>query len=66
MLGETIHRLRKARGLTQLKLAHEIGWQGLNAGASVCRIERGQQVPKLETLRRMARVLGVSVGEILE
>lgn len=64
LVGRRVRQLRTARigpPLTQAALAEE-------AGISVSYlslIERGLRSPQLETLDQIARVLGVSTGELL-
>ncbi len=52
--------------LTQLALAHSIGLMGRNAGAYICRLEKGEQEPRIETVRRIAHKLGVPLEKLLE
>ncbi len=54
---KTIRQLRQERGWSQLDLA-------LNVGVTqsiISRWERGELVPQLATLQRLAQVFGVSV-----
>jgi len=57
-----IKRLRDERGLTQEQLAHKaqisLGYLG--------RLETGRHDPKLSTLLKIAKALGVPVTELLE
>lgn len=64
-LGENIKHARTAKGLTQLTLAHAIGYTGDDAGAYISRVEAGLQEPRLETLSRIAEALGVAVCSLL-
>lgn len=64
-LGPNIRKARSKAGLSQLALAHKLGYQGDDAGAFICRIELGQQQPRLDTLTRISKALKVSVGELL-
>lgn len=61
MLAMTIKRLRKHRGLTQQALAVRAG---LTLGY-IARLEIGMHDPRLGTLRKLAKALGVSVGELV-
>lgn len=63
-IAENIHTHRKAAGLTQLDLAHAIGYTGPDAGSYICRLEAGQQ-PRLSTLRRIAKALGCELGALV-
>jgi len=63
-IGTNIKTAREAKGLTQLALAHAIGWVGADAGAQISRFENGQKEPRISTLRRLAEVLGVSLDTL--
>ena len=59
---KTIKRLRRERGLTQQQLA-------VKAGVSLgylSRLEVDMHDPRLSTLRKLAKALGVPVTELLE
>jgi transcriptional regulator with XRE-family HTH domain len=59
----TLKRYRKARGWTQADLAR----RARLAPVTVARLEGSRpQQPDLRTVRRIARALGVPVGELLE
>ncbi len=59
-LGQRVCDLRKALSLTQEELAKKAG-----IGFSyISMIERGQRMPHLETLVRIAAALGVSVSQL--
>lgn len=64
-LGRKIRRARAKAGLTQLALAHKIGCRGHNAGATICRIESGQQRPRIDTLARISKALKTPLAELL-
>ncbi len=55
-----LREIRKARGLTLESVAYLAGVDP----ATVSRIERGEVVPKPETVVTIARALGVSVKRI--
>jgi len=60
-LASRVKRLRKARGLTQQALA-------VKAGVSLgylARLEIGMHDPRLSTLQKLAKALGVPVGQLL-
>ena len=59
-LGEKIRRRRRELGLTQREVAGENVTRNL-----ICRIERGDCLPSLDTLREIARALAVPVGYLL-
>lgn len=60
-LGQRIKEARQKRGITQLELAHAIGYKGSRAGAFICRVENGSQEPLLDNLRRIAKALRVNL-----
>lgn len=64
-IGNNIRKAREAKELTQLALAHAIGWTGEEAGAQISRFERGKNEPRLTTLRRIASALEVTVDSLL-
>ena len=60
-VGSFIAELRKEKGLTQAELAERVSV----TGGAVSKWERGLCYPDIETVVRLAEVLGLSVGEIL-
>lgn len=60
--GERVRTLRLKRGMTQERLAEEAD---LNS-VQVSHIERGANEPKLTTIIRLARALGVKAGKLIE
>ena len=60
-VGARVARLRHQVGITQGALSTRAGV----ARATVNRIERGRLVPEVETLRRLADALGVSLPSLL-
>lgn len=60
-LGETLRRLRKERGLSQEALAEAASVTADYLGF----IERGENVPTLTVLLKLARALGVDAGDLL-
>lgn len=65
-VGQHIRKLRLKRKLTQLTLAHRIGYTGEDAGSYICRVENGTQVPRLSTLSRIAEALGAPLQEFVK
>jgi transcriptional regulator with XRE-family HTH domain len=62
-ISRVLKRLREQRGLSQLALAQKAGV----AQAYISEMEAGQKKnPGIETLRKLARALKVTVGELLE
>lgn len=60
-LGDTIRRLRKDRGLSQEALAESANMTADYLGF----IERGENVPTLSILLKIARALNIDAGELL-
>ena len=61
-LAMNLKRVRQRRGMTQAELARKARVSLPYVG----RLEIGRHDPKLSTLRRLAKALGVSVGELVE
>ncbi len=61
-LTSNLKRYRKARGLTQEKLARKVGFSLPYIG----RLEIGQHDPPLSTLVKLATALKVEVADLLE
>ena len=61
MFGETLRRMRKERGLSQEALAERAGLAADYLGF----IERGENVPTLSVLLKLARALDVGAAELL-
>lgn len=61
-VGLRVRAARKRTGLSQENLAAAIS----RTSESISNIERGQQLPNLETLSELARVLGVPLAEFFE
>lgn len=59
--GKELEKLRKAKGLSQLELAEELGV----SRQTVSRWERGKAAPSAESLATLGRAYGVSVDELL-
>ena len=61
LLGEKIRSLRKARGMTQARLAGDRITRNM-----LCEIEKGKASPSLDTLRYLAEALSVPVAYLLD
>ncbi|MGH7392425.1 MAG: helix-turn-helix domain-containing protein [Candidatus Rokuibacteriota bacterium] len=62
-LSTVIRRYRRAKGISQRDLAAKVGVKG----AYIAQLETGaRKNPSLDVLKRLARALGVPVGELLE
>jgi transcriptional regulator with XRE-family HTH domain len=61
-IGVTLRRLREGKGMSQLQLAK----QAKVAQAYISEMEAGDKKnPGIETLRKLAKALGVPVAELL-
>lgn len=60
-LARNLCAVRKMRGMTQQDLASKTGIQRSN----VCRMEKGKHSPRIDTLVRIAKALGVSVQNLV-
>lgn len=58
--GSRVRQIRKARGWTQEELARraEVGWKYLGT------VERGERNLTLKNIERIARALGVDIGQL--
>lgn len=61
-IGQKIRAARERKGWRQEDLAQECGI----ARANIARLERGNQVPKVATLRRVAAALGLEIDALLK
>lgn len=64
-LGQNIRKARTKAGITQLALAHKIGYTGHDAGAYISRVESDTQAPRIDTLLRIAEALQVTMCSLL-
>ena len=61
-LGARIAELRKEKGMTQLELAQQMGV----TDKAVSKWERDLSCPDINTIPRLAQVLGVSMDELMQ
>lgn len=61
-LGNRIRELRKIKGVSQLELAYDMD-MSMN---TISGIELGKISPKIETLRKIAEKLNVSMSELFD
>lgn len=64
-LGGNIRKAREGRQMTQLALAHALGYQGPDAGAYISRIEASIVSPRLSTLMRIAEKLQTNLEALV-
>lgn len=60
--GAGVRERRKAKGWTQEQLAEHAGVAAIHVGF----VERGENVPKLTMILRIARALDVRPGELID
>jgi len=60
--GKVLKKIREKRGLTQAVLADKVGVDRV----TIARIESGARNPSMDLLQRLAKVLKVKVGDLLE
>jgi transcriptional regulator with XRE-family HTH domain len=60
--GAAVRERRKAKEWTQEQLAERAGVAAIHVGF----VERGENVPKLTMILRLARALGVRPGELID
>lgn len=61
-LGELIAGLRKEKGMTQLELAEKMGV----TDKAVSKWERNLSCPDIQSIPKLAQILGVSVEDLLQ
>lgn len=61
VFGRLVQGMRKAKGFTQLMLAKRTGMSPVQ----LCKIEKGNTSPTLETAERIAEAFGMSLGMLL-
>lgn len=61
-IGENIKKAREARGLSQQEFGEKIG----ASTAAISLFESGERKPGLESIGQMAKVLDVSLKELIE
>ena len=59
-IGQRISMIRKERGISTVQLSEEIGC----TQQTVYRWERGERIPDVPTLMKIARVLGVNLDDL--
>lgn len=64
-VGKFLKALREERGLTQVQLSQKLIEDGGYSDALISKWERGQSLPNIDDLKRLANYFEVSVDEIL-
>lgn len=62
ILADNLTKLRKKHKLTQVELAHQLGF----SDKSISKWEQGDTIPDIETIKKIADLYGVSVDSLLE
>lgn len=62
-LENKIRNLRKAKGLTQQQLSEKLGLKSISA---VAMWELGDRTPRTRNLKKLAKVLGTTVDDLLD
>lgn len=62
MVGQSIKTIRRHKKLTQEKLAHKLGV----SRQAICMWESGKRELKMSTLNKIAKMLSVSMSEIIQ
>jgi len=62
VLGANVRKAREARGMTQFQVAAAAGF----VVSTISDIERGATDPQISTIRRIARVLGVTAADLVD
>lgn len=60
--GDSVRRSRRARRLSQERLAHDVGLHPSMVG----RVERGEVAPSLDTMLKISRGLGTELVELFD
>lgn len=61
-LGQNLKRIRIEKGISQNKIARTLGIDR----AFISNIENGKTNPTLSTIAKIAKAIGVSVGELMK
>lgn len=64
-IGHNVRTARESLSMSQLALAHAMGYKGEDAGAYISRVEADIQQPRISTLQRIARALCVPLEALL-
>lgn len=64
-LARNVRKFRLQRKMTQMTLAHAVGYKGRQAKSFVCAVERGRRTPRLEMLQKIAAALKVTLSDLV-
>lgn len=64
-IGRNIRTAREAKDLSQVELGVKLGHKKTESNSFISLLEAGKWMPKLNTLQRIARVLGTSLEALL-
>jgi DNA-binding XRE family transcriptional regulator len=62
LVGARLAKLRKAKGVTQPAVARALG----TSDASICRYEKGVNMPSVDMLRAFTKYYGVTYDDLLK
>lgn len=65
-VGDRIRKLREFRGMSRAELGEAIGLSGASANNGIYAVENNGNATRSDTLFKIARVLGVSPGFLLD
>ena len=64
-VGEVIRKARIARGLTQVELAEQLGYESTSNGSTIRRWESGSLLPPLDRIRELAAILDIPIDSLI-
>jgi ribosome-binding protein aMBF1 (putative translation factor) len=65
-VGDRIRKLREFRGMSRAELGEAIGLSGASANNGIYALENNGAATRADTIYKVARVLGVSPGFLLD
>lgn len=65
IFARNLRKFRKKAKMSQMTLAHAVGYKGPRANSFVCAVERGRRTPRLEMIRKLAAALDVPLVDLL-
>lgn len=64
-VARNIRKYRRKRGMTQRELGEKLGLKAQSAITTISRMERGEVVPSMTRIQRLARIFGVRDVDML-